>query len=268
MTTNKILILKYDQYQQKEQSKLQAANKNTVRPQLGYPLIPYSIKLLSRSLYRLQIMPGPRHPTQGNPKDWHNAQVLHSLEVRRREAIRRITEDKPWTELERTHLAQLKIHDFNVATASAFHKEYEMYTLESICAEYLEHKPLFDAGKCRHLFNENAPGYWKGSPKCRHVVVESSHEEPENTSSSDVQELTSPQPFSTCAVAEFNKSNITDTTKAEIELAKLNKALFILAGANDASTDSHDRGKLPEHIELAKTLFALPELDEFPSTRK
>jgi hypothetical protein len=102
----------------------------------------------------------------GKPKDWENAQALKALNDRRREAIWRITQDAPWTDLEREYLARLCSDypdasileyaerfnyrfkgDFKEATAFRFHHVHEGRTLESIRHEYLTWKPLYDAGK-------------------------------------------------------------------------------------------------------------------------
>lgn len=101
----------------------------------------------------------------GKPKDWHNEQALKALNDRRREAIWRITQDAPWTEMEREYLATLCSEfpdasilelaerfnyrfkgDFKEPSAFSFDHLHEGRTLESVRHEYLEWKSLYDEG--------------------------------------------------------------------------------------------------------------------------
>ncbi|KAF2020996.1 hypothetical protein BU24DRAFT_487505 [Aaosphaeria arxii CBS 175.79] len=102
---------------------------------------------------------------EGIPKDWNDKAMLHTLNDRRRDAIRRITEDPPYAQIEREYLVRLLTDhpdasitelaerfnyrfagDIKESTAFYFGELYEKRTLESVRAEYLEHKPLYDRG--------------------------------------------------------------------------------------------------------------------------
>jgi hypothetical protein len=121
----------------------------------------------------------------GRPTEWGNRQMLKSLNDRRRDAVRRITCDPPWSEMEREYLTRLcQDHpnasifelaerfnyrfygDFREKTALPEADEMcGLRTLESIRAEYLDFKPLYDAGKVPTPIHEETEKTAEGKAK-------------------------------------------------------------------------------------------------------
>ncbi|KAL5116352.1 hypothetical protein ACEQ8H_005700 [Pleosporales sp. CAS-2024a] len=99
----------------------------------------------------------------GKPKDWNSMQTIKALNDRRSQAIDRITQDAPWTKMEREYLGQLlaETPDASIWDLTERHNDRFMNkdcvlavgwelspgrTVESVRHEYVTYKPLYDRG--------------------------------------------------------------------------------------------------------------------------
>jgi hypothetical protein len=102
----------------------------------------------------------------GKPKDWNNMQAIKCLSDRRNQAIQRVTQDAPWSLIERQYLSQIinerpdasiwewtELHndrfmdeDFATSTGFSFTEKSEGRTCESVRAEYVTYKLAYDNG--------------------------------------------------------------------------------------------------------------------------
>ncbi|KAF2706316.1 hypothetical protein K504DRAFT_448018 [Pleomassaria siparia CBS 279.74] len=150
------------------------------------PLLDQEDNLVLRLIDMRPIRSGPnkgeprRQPkiwyyVNGIPKDWTNAKSLHALNTRRRDNLRDITRDPPWTIVERQYLSSL-FDDFPDASIRELTERFnhrfvgdfrnavdspeavvnqrllekrikEGRTIESVRHEYLTWKKVYDAGE-------------------------------------------------------------------------------------------------------------------------
>lgn len=126
------------------------------------------IKLVDMRMDKKTGLPRRRaevyYTKHGKPADWNNMQAIKALNDRRTQAIDRVTEDAPWTKLERKYLAQLLTDnpDASIWELAELHNDHFMdkdcttglglelsegRTVESVRYEYVTYKPLYDAGE-------------------------------------------------------------------------------------------------------------------------